>query len=765
MATEAEASLILVILISPYSVLVTDFAIEPKGKTGRFGKRALGATAEVQRCALVVPWSPNWHLDSSYADPGTASRAKIIICKKDDATGATVEVPDSQTTKKETSGDHAFTLKKVTSDVSSGESYSEIDVINPDLWELLKQHMHHHPYHTFSSSPVTLYSPWDDIIFEWDVLQEAASQAPVNENDRIAREDLRLLLNVISGGSCGDHKLDRYFKNREVYRNQKSIQFDDLWTIFPPGTLIYGRPFQNQDQIFIVQDSLVAWPYRDTSATKKMQPWKLQCWTYDWNGEAFQRTSFALLFDAFEGHRPITSLPYYPFDLVENGEKIKQQLIDRGKLFREYCMAPEGSRLFDYNGYAIFSKKGFAGLTQDSEEDSERRSFSAAYSVDDQVMVDYASYYEYGGSVGRNGSLEPCADLFECNCSECQDNKGLAQKYRTHFDSEEAQARKVWEDEQYMLCPPRVLGYILRQKQWVQLQVTSLRSFQPNPIGGSWESRLQLADENNKKLIYDLIRSHISSTANGEPDDLQLNDIIPEKGKGLVILLYGPPGVGKTSTAETIAIAARKPLFSISVADVGTKAQLVESNLSRIFALATSWQAILLIDEADVFLESRGRGNAASTDKNALVSVFLRVLEYYQGIMFLTTNQIAQFDIAIPSRIHVALKYESLKKEQMQKIFEGFLDPLDNKNLIEDYEGVKEWLAEDVYGIGFDGRQIRNIVSIGLGLARADRKNNRTTGKLTKRHLKRAVHNADAFKKDFLVQMDRYINSQEKMIK
>ena len=53
--------------------------------------------------------------------------------------------------------------------------------------------------------------------------------------------------------------------------------------------------------------------------------------------------------------------------------------------------------------------------------------------------------------------------------------------------------------------------------------------------------------------------------------------------------------MGKTSTAEMIAIAARKPLFSISVADVGTKAKNVEANLAKIFALATSWQAVLLM--------------------------------------------------------------------------------------------------------------------------------------------------------------------------
>ena len=53
--------------------------------------------------------------------------------------------------------------------------------------------------------------------------------------------------------------------------------------------------------------------------------------------------------------------------------------------------------------------------------------------------------------------------------------------------------------------------------------------------------------------------------------------------------------MGKTSTAETVAIKAQKPLFAISVADVGITAKNVEANLARIFALATTWQAILLM--------------------------------------------------------------------------------------------------------------------------------------------------------------------------
>lgn len=145
--------------------------------------------------------------------------------------------------------------------------------------------------------------------------------------------------------------------------------------------------------------------------------------------------------------------------------------------------------------------------------------------------------------------------------------------------------------------------------------------------------------------------------------------------------------------------------------------------------------------------------------------MFLRVLDYYQGIMFLTTNQIAHFDIAIPSRIHVAIQYESLKPPQMEAIFKGFIEPLENENKVEDYEDILDWLKEDVYPIGFDGRQIRNIITTALGLARAEAKLRNGKGKLSKKHLKSVINRVRLFKNDFTLQYDRYISSQEKMIK
>jgi hypothetical protein len=87
--------------------------------------------------------------------------------------------------------------------------------------------------------------------------------------------------------------------------------------------------------------------------------------------------------------------------------------------------------------------------------------------------------------------------------------------------------------------------------------------------------------------------------------------------------------------------------------DLGTNAELLERNLIEAISLAHKWGAIVLIDEADVYLEER---SLKDVQRNGLVSVFLRHLEYFQGIMFLTTNQVTTFDDVFRSRITFAMK-------------------------------------------------------------------------------------------------------------
>jgi SpoVK/Ycf46/Vps4 family AAA+-type ATPase len=96
----------------------------------------------------------------------------------------------------------------------------------------------------------------------------------------------------------------------------------------------------------------------------------------------------------------------------------------------------------------------------------------------------------------------------------------------------------------------------------------------------------------------------------------------------------------------------------------------LEMALDRIFKIAKHLNTILLIDEADVFMENRAlyQGN-----HNRLVTVFLRRLEYYEGVLFLTTNRVTEFDEAVLSRIHLKIKYPELTKDARRKIWKSFL--------------------------------------------------------------------------------------------
>lgn len=309
----------------------------------------------------------------------------------------------------------------------------------------------------------------------------------------------------------------------------------------------------------------------------------------------------------------------------------------------------------------------------------------------------------------------------------------------------------VSERDYYVLLPPRFLGYSTGEKFWGQFKVDGTDKVSKAKTS-KFENELQLNSE-YKEMINALVKSHESKNS-PKDDKVQVKDVVEDKGKGLVILLHGPPGVGKTLTAETIAEATGKPLFIVSVAEIGLNASKAEKNLEQMFALAGSWEAVLLVDEADVFLETRT--SEGDPNRNALVSVLLRVLEYYSGIMILTTNRITSLDIAVQSRIHLAIRFEDLTREYQCKIFKIFLDQL-KPGSVKDPDVIADWIEE--YGCTYklNGRQIRNVVSSALALARSSKEG--LDDRLTVRHLKRVI----GITKDFQEQLESITMGQRTM--
>jgi DNA polymerase III delta prime subunit len=353
-------------------------------------------------------------------------------------------------------------------------------------------------------------------------------------------------------------------------------------------------------------------------------------------------------------------------------EETKENLTRRGRVFRDLGL---GAHYKHYKG----------NLTRASW-------FGPSYfKSDGRVMVDGGSFRRmnpnYANDVFRSGSRN--------NSSEQID------------------------DSQLWMTWPSVLGFSFSAKKWGELVIEELTdiNFDDHAF-----DRLVLAPE-KKQMVKALVENQRGTFA----------DIITGKGGGCIFLLHGSPGVGKTLTAEAIAELLHRPLYSVSVGELGTSTDVLEERLREILEVASTWNAVVLLDEADIFLEKRTEHDIK---RNAMVGIFLRLLEYHQGVMFLTTNRVRSFDPAFHSRISVALKYRDLDEEARKQIWANFLE----------VTGIDaaELNLNDLAKYDINGRQIKTAVRLAQALAKSESK------PVNKDHILRTLGITEQFKKDML---------------
>jgi SpoVK/Ycf46/Vps4 family AAA+-type ATPase len=132
---------------------------------------------------------------------------------------------------------------------------------------------------------------------------------------------------------------------------------------------------------------------------------------------------------------------------------------------------------------------------------------------------------------------------------------------------------------------------------------------------------------------------------------------------------------------------------------LSVRAEELEVQLTRVFDIASEWKAILLLDEADVYLQKR---DGLQLERNRLVATFLRTLEYYNGIFFLTTNMLGNFDEAILDRIQLKLRYDALDSSARLSIFRHFLGEIGAE--------VEEEELAKFCEIRLNGRQVESFL-------------------------------------------------------
>jgi SpoVK/Ycf46/Vps4 family AAA+-type ATPase len=119
--------------------------------------------------------------------------------------------------------------------------------------------------------------------------------------------------------------------------------------------------------------------------------------------------------------------------------------------------------------------------------------------------------------------------------------------------------------------------------------------------------------------------------------------------------------------------------------------------------------------------------------------VFLRVLEYYEGILFLTTNRLTTFDTAFRSRIHLALKYSALNQETRKELWKLFIAKTSKDDVLEAWS---ESDLNDLAKVNINGRQIKNTVRTANTLAKSTKTN------LNKEHLEVVLETIRDFEED-----------------
>jgi hypothetical protein len=286
--------------------------------------------------------------------------------------------------------------------------------------------------------------------------------------------------------------------------------------------------------------------------------------------------------------------------------------------------------------------------------------------------------------------------------------------------------------DQAWLMSPSISCFALDIKSWCKhphkRNVSKLRILTMLPTGATHIDRLSppeesaaptklVMEESHLKIIRSLTASQIGAKAAWAADSIR------NKGKGVIILLHGPPGVGKTYSVECTAAAIRRPLLALTIADIGIKESSIETELTTWFYLAERWKAVLLIDEADIFLERRKHTDLA---RNGIVSAFLRKMEYFSGLLFLTTNRVGHIDEAFMSRVHVVIGYPQLDDSKRRELWEGFFCKLraDTNGGIRVSQSAKEYVMQDAkaLNIKLNGREIRNVLQTAIALAEFEAK-------------------------------------------
>ena len=545
----------------------------------------------------------------------------------------------------------------------------EIDsliVQSPLLKEALGVVLKEYPGITTNLQRLVFKAPFQPFVHRWPKLVNVLQTT----TDEATKAHLRLFHDVLN-----EELKDAIAAKKDLVANGV-ITFSHLWTIFEPGVLFYGTD-EGKERVFELQAASYQEDRRSGLAYLRLQGRGV-----DWDGEKFGSNVESLSNVEFEGTKPITRLAYLPLDFHPHQKDVINRLTIRGKIFEKFA----GYHFMAYRGTAL--TYGRCGLIKQT--------------VDSRIIIDCDAHNRFLPNqavsfalLGKSQDQSVCTDDDSDMVDTDEDSTDYVSTPGEDGATGTRPKHRPLTSKELLLAVPFVRGYALKKKKWFILFVDQIT---PIKFSDSAFQSLVLPNE-QKELILAFVESQVKHKD-------EFDDIIEGKGRGMIMLLSGPPGVGKTLTAESVAENMRVPLYMMSAGDLGLDPAGIEESLNTILDMVAKWNAVLLLDEADVFLEAR---STSDLERNKMVSIFLRVLEYYEGILFLTTNRIKNIDDAFHSRIHISMQYPSLSAASRRHIWNTFMSKT---------TGLSDGQLDALAQVELNGRQIKNVLKTAQMLAR-----------------------------------------------
>ncbi|KAM0418890.1 hypothetical protein ACHAPT_012155 [Fusarium lateritium] len=535
-----------------------------------------------------------------------------------------------------------------------------------------------------SHDPIVIPEPFMEVYHCREKIREALKLA---ESD-VLRAELQLFVNF------QDQYMTETIKTIDQFIAHGYIEFEWLWAIFPPGELVVIENVSASDAP--IQWCAIVKSFEFRTLDSGVQVWTLTVTHTGFNGLRLGKTETALTFPAFSNNIGISRLPAYPLKFCKDEIWVQQEAIRRGKNYEMYCLASSRSK-----EVPIGTPMWHAGPVWTERGDGDDRRGcrimdNPSGTVRGRAIVDFEGFFEHSPTFRE--SLDFGNHNDDDDSSDDDSFYGLRRRMlrRTYTATsitqlgESLTVTSLSEDE-LLTCPPLVPLYSFVSRQWCFVFIDDLSEIEWKP---QIFEQLQI-DEEMKDAIQGLVRGYSTHAS-------LFDDFIEGKGRGLVFLLHGPPGCGKTMTAESISESLQKPLYHVSGGELGASVESIQEALETAFERATRWDTILLLDEADAFLSRR---DGADIERNSLIAVFLRLLEYQSGIVFLTTNRPSDFDPAFESRIHLQISFSRLDASKRELIWKLLAQK--NGNCILSPEQIRA-----LGKLPLDGRRIKNILRL-----------------------------------------------------